>query len=421
MCTLISLVAFLARTMASASSNSLLESTATFRQQAMRAGLTEPWIESFKNSGFDRMSTMAYAVTTPGSSPSSEQIQEFLFQIRPGTSATLSELTAVKRLIFEAQTYTVASLRSSVMTPDDSSNKRIAPAERTSRIEAQKQRLQGLDLTGPLEPSFWLYDACTGIMESGEVKYISPQKCLTRQQELVHDRPQKELRLDSSKGGLIVKDQMPMQDADIGTDLALFQAMQRRALAMDLVGLATYSVSMRFINRLFSLMVQDPAPGYQKPGHVQLLRADRQSFLRLAEMTHPPFGADPSGRLPLDNAIDILHNDVSVTYHMLPIASRHKDDVSNRPASGSNKPVKQSTGKQSATSKDRGQGKAGGKSKRQPMPEALKGMHHKTPSGKAICFNYNLGKCQDKSCQRSHVCCHPGCYKSHPQFEHDSA
>ena len=171
---------------------------------------------------------------------------------------------------------------------------------------------------------------------------------------------------------------------------------------------------MKFVNRMFTLLTQAPAPGFGRPGHAQLLRADRQAFMRLAETVQAPFHVNAAGVLPLDLAFDQLHNDVTVTYHMLPVPlSRQRDDDKKAEPIKTKKPVTKPGGPPST------KGKGGGKNRRQPMPQQLHGMHHKTPSGKAICFNFNLGKCKDKKCPREHVCCMPGCYKSHPQTEHE--
>ena len=400
-------------------SNTLLESVAAFEAQAKRAGLNEQWIEAFGRNDLNKLGRLAYAVTTPGAAPTTDQVIEFMNQLRVGVGPTLSEITAVKRVLFEAQTLTIASLRSTVHSPDDASTRRVAPAERSARIEAQRQRLQGLELSGPMEPSHWLYDQFSAMLETGELKYISPGKCLTRQQELSGEKPDKQIKLDETRSSLVVKDKPHDQETDITSDLSLLQAMTRRALAMDLVGIASFNTVMKFVNRLFALMTQLPAPGFGRPGHAQLLRADRQAFMRLAETVQPPYHVNAAGVLPLDLAFDQLHNDVTVTYHMLPVPmGRQRDDdkasvAANTKAPPTKKPFNKTGG--APISK----GKGGGKNKRQPMPQQLHGMHHKTPSGKAICFNFNLGKCKDKKCPREHVCCVPGCYKGHPQTEHE--
>ena len=250
--------------------------------------------------------------------PSDAQINTFLDAMRPGVLPTVANVTALKRLVFEAQTLTIANLRSSLVATDDSAAKKVAPTERSARIAAQKNRLQGLDLSGPLEPSFWLYDSFSAMLDSGELKYIAPNKCLTRQQEISGAKQEKLITLDENKSGLVAKDAAPEQEVSVMSDLAVFQALCRRALAMDLVNIASYDTVMRWTNRMFTLYTQPSAPGFNKVSQAQLLRADRQSFLRLAEMVTDGFKANAAGILPLDDAFDRLHNDVRVSYHLLP-------------------------------------------------------------------------------------------------------
>ena len=317
-------------------SSTILESTATFEMQATRAGLSVAYVAAIKNMGLGTLGKIAYALTTPGTSPTDAQIGTFLKGVRPGAVPTLADETAMKRLVFESQTLTIANLRNSL-------------AE-SARIAGQKARI-------PMEPSFWLYDFFSATYESGELKYIPPGKCLTRQQELSGAKPEKHIKLDASSSGLVVKDAAPEQEINV-----VFQAMCRRALAMDLVGLASYDTIMKWINRMFSLYTQPPAPGFQKVSQSQLLRA-----------------ALPAASAPVKEA-----------------------DLRDAPYDPPKK----------------GKGKGKGKKKRTPMPSGLVGMHHQPPQGKAICYNFNLSKCQDKNCKREHVCCSPRCYKKHPLFEH---
>ena len=116
---------------------------------------------------------------------------QLLQNARAGVVPTLSDLTAVKRLIFWSQTLTIANLRVTLQSSDDSGEKRIVPPERSARIAAQKIRLAGMDLSCPLESSFWLYDTFSNMLDSGELKYVAPNRCLTRQLELFRIRAQR--------------------------------------------------------------------------------------------------------------------------------------------------------------------------------------------------------------------------------------
>ena len=395
------------------SSATVLESEATFQMQAQRAGLSQFYIDCIKTASLGTLGKLAYALTTPGTSPTELQVNNFLNAMRPAVVPTVADSTAMTRIVFEAQTLTIANLRNSMVATDDTAAKKVAPAERTARVEGQKTNLRGLDLSGPMEPSYWLYDSFSAMMDSGELKYIPPNRCLTRQQEIAGSKPDKQIKLDENKTGLVIKVAGQEREISIASDLSLFQAMCRRGLAMDLVGVASYDTVMRWTNRMFTMYTQAPAPGFSKVTQAQLLRADRQAFLRLAEMVTSGFKPNAAGTLPLDEALDRLHTDVTVTYHMLPLPQGKDPKADKDPKDDREGPYgkgKKGKGKKS--------GKGQGGDKRFPMPAELHGMHHQTPAGKPICYNFNLNRCADKGCKRQHVCCVPGCYKKHPQTEH---
>ena len=154
----------------------------------------------------------------------------------------------------------------------------------------------------------------------------------------------------------------------------------------------------------------------------QLLRADRQCFIRTSENFTGSLKSPSLAGKPLDPLIEKLESDVSVTYFMLPHASSQS---SKEPASSSTDGAKrkQQVSKPVDSSKySKKGGKSSGKAKakaRDPMPAALQGMHSQTPKGLPICFAYNFGSCKaGAKCTREHVCCVPGCYKQHPHLEH---
>ena len=393
----------------------LLDSKAAFIKQCKDIGLSDQWTKALCDNDLGTLGKVAYAVSMPGQALQDELVSSFLENVRPTVVPTLSDLTAVKRLVFEAQTFQLASLKSTMTSGESEQARKIAPAERAERIRRQRQQLVGLDLSGPLEAAFFLYDRFAAMLERDELEYIAPNKCLTRQQELSGDRPDKQIQLDSSKAGLVVKDAEHEKEVQLTSDLALQQAMVRRNLAMDLVGIASFSTLQRWTTRLFTMFQQAPAPGFQKVSQAQLLRADRQAFLRLNELSAGSLKPDATGKRALDDFIDSLHFDVSVTYFLLPIQNQSGSSPTSPPTGapkriiehhGTPPPKKQKKG-------GKGRGKGGG---RDPTPKGLRGGYTRTEDNRPICFNYNLNKCNDPSCARVHVC--TVCRKAHPQTEH---
>ena len=163
---------------------SVIDSEATFEQQAFEAGLSQPWMDAFKTSNMATVAKLSFAVTTPGTVASDADITGFLQRIRAGVVPSIADLASFKRILFEAQTLMVHHLKSTIKG-DDLSVKKIAPPERDARLAQQRALSRGLDTTGPLEPAHALYDYCSDMIETNTVVYISPSKCMSRQQAFV--------------------------------------------------------------------------------------------------------------------------------------------------------------------------------------------------------------------------------------------
>ena len=147
--------------------SSILDSEAAFVQQAQEVGLTEPWVEALKANSLATFAKLSFAITSPGTVASDEQINRFLNTLRGGVAATIAESPAFKRLLFESQTLMMHRFNS-VAKGDDITPKRMAPPEREARLARQKQQLRGLDISAPTEPSHGLYDLCTSMIERNE-------------------------------------------------------------------------------------------------------------------------------------------------------------------------------------------------------------------------------------------------------------
>ena len=213
-------------------SSSFLDSEATFSQQATEAGLGEQWIKALKGSSLSAFAKLSFAVTSPGVAATDDQINASLGTLRRGVAPSIADMAAFKRVLFESQTLMMHSLKATAKGEETTPKKMSAP-EREARLELQRQTFRGLDISGPLEPAHSLYDLCAIMVEKNEVAYIGPTKCLSRQQELMGSKPEKELQLDVSETSLVVKEQANNAEIHITSDLSLYQALQRRTLALD--------------------------------------------------------------------------------------------------------------------------------------------------------------------------------------------
>ena len=91
--------------------------------------------------------------------------------------------------------------------------------------------------------------------------------------------------------------------------MALYQAIQRRSLALDLTNLVSFEVMHGWTDRLFGLYAQSPIPGFQKISQTQLLRADREAFVRLGELHSGPVKPGPGPGKRLDHLVGRLEHE----------------------------------------------------------------------------------------------------------------
>ena len=79
---------------------SLLDSEATFTQQAEECGLSEPWVTALKNNAVATFAKLGFSITSPGTVATDDQVNRFLNDLRPGVVPTIADLAAFKRVLF---------------------------------------------------------------------------------------------------------------------------------------------------------------------------------------------------------------------------------------------------------------------------------------------------------------------------------
>ena len=196
---------------------SLLKSPAAFLERAIENGLRDGAVRVLASQQVTTLQGLAYCLTLPGTSPTEEQLRNLLDSANP-TSVTRGAISAVRMLMFEAQTMSLAALKQTIEHNEDRKIE-LAPAEREDRIIKQRQRLQGLELSGPYENA-----------HSDVPVYLEPHKFLTRNAEVAREKPGKEVILDEH-ACLTIRDKAYKDKVSIQTELQLQEAFARRALA----------------------------------------------------------------------------------------------------------------------------------------------------------------------------------------------
>ena len=134
-----------------------LDSEAVFTGKAGEAGLPQAALDHLLTNGVNTYSKLAYAVTTPGTTPTEEGLRVLINRAHPDQVA-VGTVSALRRLTFEGQTMVIAQIRKTVEGGESAKPAELAPAERDHRIRAQRNRLVGLEVVGQLECSHQSYE-----------------------------------------------------------------------------------------------------------------------------------------------------------------------------------------------------------------------------------------------------------------------
>ena len=163
------------------------------------------------------------------------------------------------------------------------------------------------------------------------------------------------------------------------SELDIYEAMTRRSLAFDAVGLIQYEVFQRWVGYMFQLLRQAPPPGFNAPTITQL----------------------------------------HVIYYMLPTPVA-KEKPSEKPTKNPGNDSKKDAKEKDWNWKQWSPKQSWKKSGTGRLPEALKGCSSSSSGGKRLCFAYNINGC-DKAqpgerCDKGyHLCATKNCGGKHPQ------
>ena len=361
----------------------LVDSDASFEKRCNE--LQDGLFDTFTFAGIRTFSALAFVVGTPQSAPPDADMQRFADRLMGGP-ASLAELSVIKRIHFEAVTLVMHDLQKHSSAQDLSEPGRSLPfVEKQKRLALQQERITGISHKHEQQASHALIDACFQMVENGSLVYIAPSKCGSRDHEIQQDGKVKQKQLVTIEQGALKTLASPtLPVVDVGTEMKLMFALQRRGLAFDLVSLMSWQVHTEWCNKLFRALMAEAIPNFNPISLDQLLRADQELFVLLAaEYTGPlkPSGLDVDP--PLDDEVRRLMNDPRINVHLTPIQRVEKRAAA--PSSGGNH---NTTGPQNPNKRAR----ADAPKAPSQLPSELQGLHTKTKEGKPICWHKNLKK-----------------------------
>ncbi|CAE7838062.1 URC1 [Symbiodinium sp. CCMP2592] len=305
------------RTMASVS-----DSTVTFKAKATQHGVPEESLTAWATDGIQTYSQLLFRVASAPNAIDSVKLDKLLKTMKP--PATDSVASAVNRLLFEAGTFVVAELRSSLEQPSAEPSRRLSTQERTSRLQALQSKLGSFRISGQYEPSHQLVDAFSSMISDQSVRHVPLARCSCREQEVSNVKKDEHLlRLENSALRLASKPQ-PLK-VDLSTELRVAQALSRRGIAMEMAGIGTFEVHEAYARSLLEHLHRPPPPKFEAPGIDSLLRADRELWVRVAEEVGSEF-TGPGKADAIDNAIKNWQHSMQVAYFLVPVPKPEKPE-----------------------------------------------------------------------------------------------
>lgn len=115
-------------------------------------------------------------------------------------------------------------------------------------MRSKDRSYPGVLVSGTMEPGHTLLDSVTQMYEANQLKYVAPEKCVSRTHELTHAKqPTKVVELEAER--LVVKEQDSVPDAQAGSGLLLLEALKRRGLALVFADCITRSIHEKYLQQ----------------------------------------------------------------------------------------------------------------------------------------------------------------------------
>ena len=410
---------------------SLVDSEAHLRKRAEEMMVSDRGIRALMARGITTLGKLAFAHGQPGVPIISAEFDTFSQDVL-GAMASIGDGAVLKRLLFEGHTFVISQLKEQVTNPEAAQSRKIPQVERDARMADLKRRLPGVLIERQMSPSHALLDMCAQQFESRQLKYLSPDRCTSREWEVSMSKSAKQIEVDTAK--LVAKEKAETPDCTATGEMETFEALRRRGVAYAFVDILSWEVHERYLMTLFGHSRRLSPQGYQKTTLQQVLRADRAVFTKLIQDNVGLRRDTTTGDLPMDDAIISALSSYDVGFHLMPLPKLShptpppKADpvkLNDQWTNPYNHFYRWSPYKGHKGGKGKGKGFKG-KDRTNSLPKALQNRDNVStdPHHRRLCFGFNLGRCDAApaggECKHGwHLCCRRNCQAPHPESEHD--
>ena len=386
-----------------------LDSAAEFERRAELLGVPQLYRDALRIQGLNTFGRFAFSVAyTPGQRDETP-LADLAAGMNGGIAPTPAAMASLRRLFWESHTLALADLKQKSEHGSDGVTKKLPTAERKARADNQSARLTGVVWGPESQPSHQLVDRFVAMVEENVVSYVKPELCTSRSMEVLSSKTHQTFTL-SSDGNLKVKHADQDSECPVSGEMRLREAYRRKALAMDIANLVSYTQAEEWHSYLFMAIQRETPKGFKGVSLSQIIAADKRLWILMSEATRGAVAALPGTPKPCDLQLDRLSSSPDVLSFLMPLPEipekKHIEKVRETPY---DRPPK---------------GKGKGK-QQQPsnVPQVPADCSLTFGDNKPICGLYNRGKCWNKvkagkRCQKGfHVCWKIGCNRHRPAHE----
>ena len=306
--------------------SSTLDSTAAFEDRAKAFGVESWLLDKLQAQHLNTFGSFAFSIAHNPQVQNDKPFVDFM-QALAETELEPIQLAVLRRLFFESHTLALADVRMRVESSPDptAASRKLPAAERLARQEAQQKRLGGVIFNPDTIPSNHLVDTFVEMLEHSRLQYVKPEQCTSRAQEISAVKKDPTIATDS-QGMLKLSTKSSDVFCEANSELKLRAAFQRRSLAMDLSGIASYDVVEPWVQFLFSQLLREQPRGFAKITLQQLIDCDKQLFIMASHQTLGKLQGTPGGDKPLDEAIKTLKLSHEILQYLSPLPTvKHHD------------------------------------------------------------------------------------------------
>ena len=374
-----------------------LDSQAVFAEKVLNLGFSEAQLEEMKKLGIKTLGDAAFVLQLEAAD-ASDQLEKLAGKVCTSGAPLPGDIARLRRLLTMANTMAAFEFKK---VSEEHDGCKMPRAERELRMTALRKKFGAVITSGYNEPSLALISSIFVFKERGALAHLPLAQCTSRRQELAGQKTEDKLKMVDGQLKLVSG---PTLECDVNNPLLARQAMRRRSLTFELVGIASYEILETVSEELFSYMQEPPPSSFQAPGIERILRADAELWTLIGEHQAISLEADALGILPIDKAIQEYCSHARVRHHLQPLPLINKRSTDNRDA-----PEPKRSRPSTSSTSNRPAAKARSKSARTPKaPKELVGLSYTA----GCCYSYNLKGCDRSDCPHKHICAR--CGQKHP-------